>query len=1003
MAKTKKKFIIKNHQKRNRYLFLLLFCFLMLGIGYSNIISSLGINSTVLFRKYNTYLLYDVMKEAANTTTYARKYTGDHQDSYANTGTQDIYHWYGSNYTASTISNKNNVIFAGHCWQMIRTTDTGGVKMIYNGEAENNQCLSNRGTHIGYTDTYTDLGDYYYYGTSYEYDKENNKFTLSGIISEGAYRDSTASNFIGKYTCKSAVVSTSCSTLYFVYGRYENETASTLSISKGSHYSQFGTTKYAQHNFSLSYMGYMHANTFSSKRTNKMKFEVASTNTPNMMIYNYYYADSISYDSSTGYYTLQNYAEIPSSDDYSFLTGKYVITSRMRETTGQIAIYVCSSTGRSVEGRRLQNGDLDLSLTIGDSYTESGGVYTLTNPVTISYLDWYSNISDYTIYRGKYACKGNSNTCTELMHINPSVNASINQKSFEYVSTANNYIYAEDVSYDGTTHTLTGDTQPIWDYYDDDNKELLKTHRYTCFDNNNTTCAKAGYFLGFPPFSGLMRHIEIDNETNILELVNNQLFSNDVNMYDSTAKMAVDAWYAKYLSNYDKYIEDTVFCSDRTIKSLGAWDPTSGDITNAFAFRQDDSGITDISCDRETDMFSVSNPLAQLNYKVGLITKPELNILGNNGILSPSQSYWTMSPAHLDIDYATANTDDSSNYLIDSTAGIRPVISLKAGIKYTTGDGSRTSPYIVDVEPSILSLNKSSIDFTGLGGTSTIGVETNLEGTVQWESTDTSIATVDSNGVVTAVGYGVTTITAKLGLLNQSVTVSVKTYFEADSWETIILNVRNNTISNYHVGDTKKISMGSFGTHTLRIANTSTPSECENSDFSQTACGFVIEFADILGTRAMNSSNTNVGSWPGTSMRSYVNNTVYNALPEDLQNIIIDTTVITGHGSTSGEENFTSTDKLYLLAPIELLGIDNSYETLTLSETRQLDYYNSLGMSTSNYSGAIKEYNSSRTNWHLRSPRKSNSTYYCHILTTGYISTYSATSNYGVSPAFRIG
>ena len=27
----------------------------------------------------------------------------------------------------------NNVVFAGFCWQMVRTTDTGGIKMIYNG------------------------------------------------------------------------------------------------------------------------------------------------------------------------------------------------------------------------------------------------------------------------------------------------------------------------------------------------------------------------------------------------------------------------------------------------------------------------------------------------------------------------------------------------------------------------------------------------------------------------------------------------------------------------------------------------------------------------------------------------------------------------------------------------------------------------------------------------------------------------------------------------------
>ncbi len=34
--------------------------------------------------------------------------------------------------------NNNNVIFGGFCWQIVRTTDTGGIKMIYNGVATGN-------------------------------------------------------------------------------------------------------------------------------------------------------------------------------------------------------------------------------------------------------------------------------------------------------------------------------------------------------------------------------------------------------------------------------------------------------------------------------------------------------------------------------------------------------------------------------------------------------------------------------------------------------------------------------------------------------------------------------------------------------------------------------------------------------------------------------------------------------------------------------------------------
>ena len=182
--------------------------------------------------------------------------------------------------------------------------------------------------------------------------------------------------------------------------------------------------------------------------------------------------------------------------------------------------------------------------------------------------------------------------------------------------------------------------------------------------------------------------------------------------------------------------------------------------------------------------------------------------------------------------------------------------------------------------------------------------------------------------------------------------------FATDSWKTIIKAVRNNNISKYNVGDTKTVDLGTYGTHTLRIANTSTPSECSRTGFSQTACGFVLEFADIITTHKMNDTNTNVGGWPATSMRTFVNTDIYNAIPSEIKNAIIDTTVVSGHGSTSGETNFTSTDKLYLLSTAEVWaqGSSNTIEYDTARDvTRQLDYYKNLGTSTSNYSGAIKK------------------------------------------------
>ena len=230
--------------------------------------------------------------------------------------------------------------------------------------------------------------------------------------------------------------------------------------------------------------------------------------------------------------------------------------------------------------------------------------------------------------------------------------------------------------------------------------------------------------------------------------------------------------------------------------------------------------------------------------------------------------------------------------------------------------------------------------------------------------------------------------------------------FATDSWKTIIKAVRNNNISKYNVGDTKTVDLGTYGTHTLRIANKSTPSECSTSGFSQSACGFVLEFADIITTHKMNDTNTNVGGWPATSMRTFVNTDIYNAIPSEIKNAIIDTTVVSGHGSTSGETNFTSTDKLYLLSTAEVWaqGSSNtiSYDTAR-DLTRQLDYYKNLGTSTSNYSGAIKKNGTSDSYWWLRAARSTYTYYFLRVYNNGDWADNDAYDTNGVAPAFRLG
>ena len=226
--------------------------------------------------------------------------------------------------------------------------------------------------------------------------------------------------------------------------------------------------------------------------------------------------------------------------------------------------------------------------------------------------------------------------------------------------------------------------------------------------------------------------------------------------------------------------------------------------------------------------------------------------------------------------------------------------------------------------------------------------------------------------------------------------------FATDSWSTIIANVKAGNGSEYAIGSTKEVNLGStYGTHTLRIANTSTPSECSGTGFSQSACGFVLEFADIITEHAMNDTNTNVGGWPATSMRTFVNNDIYNAIPSEIKNAIIDTTVVSGHGREDAE-NFTSTDKLYLLSTAEVWSNGQSCDTAR-DNTRQLDYYKNLGTSTSNYSGAIKKSESSAVLWWLRAAYSIYTNNFLTVNDHGGWRSDDAYATRGVAPAFRLG
>ena len=641
--------------------------------------------------------LYGVLEDAANVGTYARKYTGAHQDSYAGTGTKDIYYWYASTDANGTaILDKNNVIFAGQCWQMLRTTDTGGVKLIYNGEAENNQCLNTRGSHIGYRPRATqNLASNYYYGTDYNYDSTNNVFSLSGTLTQATWNSTTGPTLVGKYTCKQTTESGTCATLYLVESYYNASSGYVISISKNSHYSQFGTLQYNVSIDSPSYVGYMYNAVYPYQRKSKTETMLLSGSIST----SYWYAHNVEWGSpSANTYNLSSPYQVSATTDYPNLVGEYTFGNSTQTYTNTSVYYIAAVNGSTRYSIQLTNAgnhtlaDFNHTYTYGDSYTDNGnGTYTINNPTTIHRSDWYTSYSNVV---NKYVCKNaTNNTCSELWYA-----VSIYDTSMNYIKVADVYKYAKGFTWDGSKYVLDNNTSvSFWNYTDSVNQISLNNAHYTCW-NTTGECTSISYIYYS---STVFYYINLTNGESIEDAKNKMLYANDVNTINSTIKTGVDAWYAKYLSSYDSYIEDTIFCNDRSQRNpdTNGWNPNGGKVTEYLNFKEYNA-TNDLSCTNETDQFSTQNPKAQLTYKVGLMSNPEMKLLNNDKARVTSTSYWLASPFFFSYINAQVRYVNSSGslyyYYVNDASGVRPAVSLTTGTIYTSGDGSMANPYVVE-------------------------------------------------------------------------------------------------------------------------------------------------------------------------------------------------------------------------------------------------------------------------------------------------------------------
>lgn len=151
----------------------------------------------------------------------------------------------------------------------------------------------------------------------------------------------------------------------------------------------------------------------------------------------------------------------------------------------------------------------------------------------------------------------------------------------------------------------------------------------------------------------------------------------------------------------------------------------------------------------------------------------------------------------------------------------------------------------------------------------------------------------------------------------------------------------------------------------------------------------------------MNMDITNEGGWKKSLIRTELTHYIYsNISSKELKDIIIETSVITGNGKSMDNKKIYTTDKLYLLSPKEIYGINPAGDTLV--ETRQLDYYKRENVSITNYLKVAKQYNGYNTSQWLRTPTDEDSSFF-GIKNSGELVNYDADMPNGFAFAFRIG
>lgn len=280
-------------------------------------------------------------------------------------------------------------------------------------------------------------------------------------------------------------------------------------------------------------------------------------------------------------------------------------------------------------------------------------------------------------------------------------NSDVISKSTKY---GNTIIYDDAQNPDNYIIKTTANSAGSWSK----DKDMINTHHYSCLTTGNKCQNDSVAFIFYYNSSDKRFHyLNLKNG----KTLNDAFASMQQNRNNSSAKNVIDNWYNLNLKSYSDYLEDTVYCNDRQIINYAGFDP-NGDITERYVtfagYERFNKKAPSLKCE-SNDSFTVdskSGGNGALTYPIGMLTSDEAlyaGVLSKSSYLNDSETFLLMTPSRFDSLVSINMFGVNSNGLEKSLDGddpynIRPVISLKYGDKWSSGDGSAEDPFVIETK-----------------------------------------------------------------------------------------------------------------------------------------------------------------------------------------------------------------------------------------------------------------------------------------------------------------